>query len=96
MNEEIKPGEVFVPTDFKLGKKEKVGEHEAQAVEYTFKPPFGEMPSVVVWIDLKTQLPLKRAVTEKTGNQKRTYIETFTKLNLDGKIDPKQFELPKK
>jgi outer membrane lipoprotein-sorting protein len=87
----------IVPSDFKLGNKEKVGEQEAQVIEYTIPIPFSEdKPHLIVWIDLKTRLPLKRVLTIGDGYKKETLTETFTKLNLDEKIDPKQFELPKK
>src|SRR5581483_1800247 len=98
---EFKIDEEFKVSDFKLGKKEMVGKQEAQVVEYKTVPkqqadtPF----MLTVWLDTKTHLPLKRvAVLVLTkDNRKATYTstETFTKLELDGKIDAKQFELPK-
>jgi hypothetical protein len=99
---EFKLDEEFKVSDFKLGKKEMVGKQEAQVVE--FKTVSKQMPDtpikVMVWLDTKTQLPLKRVAvyTLTDGNRKATYTttETYTKLELDGKIDPKQFELPKK
>jgi hypothetical protein len=99
---EFKIDEEFKVSDFKLGKKEMVGKQEAQVVEYKTVPK--QQPEtafmVTVWLDTKTQLPLKRVAvhTLTDGNRKATYTatDTFTKLELDGKIDPKQFELPKK
>jgi outer membrane lipoprotein-sorting protein len=83
--------------DFKLGKKEKVGEQEAQVIQYTLKATGTRVTfAVSVWVDTKTQLPLKRVLSGMMGDQKITVNETFTKLDLDAKIDPKQFELPKK
>ena len=48
-----------------------------------------------MWIDTKTNLPLKRAIMTQKGDDKFTVTETYTKLKLDEKIDPKMFELPK-
>lgn len=88
----------FRLSDFKLGKKEKVGEREAQIVEYqmvlvfrTYNVPV----AVQLWIDTKTGLPLKRVLTVGMGERKMTMTESYSKFTLDGKIDPKQFELPK-
>jgi hypothetical protein len=46
----------------------------------------GQFPATV-WIDLKSGLPVKR---ELTG----MYTENY-EFTLDGKLDPKLFELPK-
>jgi outer membrane lipoprotein-sorting protein len=81
-------------SDFKLGQKEMVDKQEAQVIHYHLgKKGTAE---VKVWIDTKTHLPLKRVVAEGEGDEKVTFTETYTKLTIDGKIDPKQFELPKK
>ena len=82
--------------EFKLGAKEKVGEREAQAVEFRM----GEEDAATLWIDLKTNLPLKRTVTkgprrfEKMG-EVTVIRELYTDVTLDEKIDPAKFELPK-
>ncbi len=89
----LKVDEHFKVSDFKLGKKEKVGDKEAQVVEYTFKDKGSSSYAVSVWIDTKTNLPLKRVI--QTDNKIISATETYTKLDLDPKIDPKQFELPK-
>jgi outer membrane lipoprotein-sorting protein len=83
----------FRASDFKLGKKEMVDKQEAQVVQYTLthpllRPKQEAKYDVTVWIDTKTQLPLKRVFNG-------TMTETYTKLEVDGKIDAKQFELPK-
>jgi hypothetical protein len=99
---EFKIDKEFKVSDFKLGKKEMVGKQEAQVVEYKTVPKQQPETSfmVTVWLDTKTQLPLKRVAVHVNieGNRKTTYTatDTFTKLELDGKIDTKQFELPKK
>jgi outer membrane lipoprotein-sorting protein len=95
---EYRIDERFPVTQFKLGKKEKVGDQEAQVIEYTLTMAGGrkETLAVSVWLDTKTQLPLKRILAATIDDKKMTISETFTKLDLDAKIDPKQFELPKK
>ena len=80
---------------FKFGTKEKDGERELQPLEYQLslkgtKAPF----SVTVWIDLKTGLPVKRLVTSEVGKEKTEVTETYGKLTLDEKLDPKTFEIP--
>jgi outer membrane lipoprotein-sorting protein len=100
LKKEFKIDEHFRVGGFRLGKKEMVDKQEAQVVEYTLtlKMPknegmFGEGTfGVSVWIDTKTQLPLKRVLLRGNGWK---FTETYTKLEVDGKIAPKQFELPK-
>lgn len=83
-------------SDFKYGKKEKVGDAEAQAVEYTLKARGTREPiAVAVWIDPKTSLPVKRTLTVKEGKETVTLTETYTKTALGEKIDEKEFALPK-
>jgi hypothetical protein len=57
--------EMFPVSGFKLGNKEKVGEREAQRVDYVLgvKGQKTTYP-VTVWIDLKTGLPAKRLVSD--------------------------------
>jgi outer membrane lipoprotein-sorting protein len=86
-------------SEFKLGAKERVGTVDAQAVQYSVK--FGGLTTgpaekvvVTVWIDPKTQLPLKRKVI--VGNQEADYFtEVYTEFVIDPKLDAKVFELPK-
>ncbi len=83
---------MFPVSDFKLGSKEKVGEREAQRLDYVFGIK-GEKVTypVTVWIDVKTELPLKRLVSD---GGLVWFTETY-ELKLDGKLDSKMFELPK-
>jgi outer membrane lipoprotein-sorting protein len=94
---EFKADEQFAVADFKLGKKEMVNQQEAQVVEYTLtlRKSRERKFAVSVWIDTKTQLPFKHALTEGEGDNKATVTETYSKVTVDEKIDPKQFELPK-
>ena len=81
---------------FKLGNKEKVGERETQRLDYQLSVKGQDLPfSVTVWIDLKSGLPVKRLVTSGAGKEKFAVSETYGKLTLDEKVDPKKFDLPK-
>jgi outer membrane lipoprotein-sorting protein len=86
--------EQFRVSGFKLGQKEKVGEREAQRLEYQLSVRGLEF-SVAVWLDLKTGLPVKRLVTERVGGQQTTVVESYVKLTLDQKVDAKKFDLSK-
>jgi len=98
-----KPGETNVEemlkvSDFKLGKKEKVDGKETQAIEYLLAAASvgsGEKINATVWVDVKTHVPLKRLLTAKVGDKQITVTETYSNVELDGKIDAKTFELPK-
>jgi outer membrane lipoprotein-sorting protein len=96
-DKDFKVDEKMRVTDFKLGEKEVIDKRESQVVQHTLtlKLPKEVQAEVTVWIDTMTQLPLKRVLTATVDGKKVTVTETYTKLELDGKIDPKQFELPK-
>jgi outer membrane lipoprotein-sorting protein len=81
-------------SDFKLGKKEKVGESDAQEIQYSLKVrgAKGQPLSVRLWIDTKTTLPLKRVLIIIDGSDKITFTETYSNINPDAK-DPKEVEL---
>jgi len=77
-------------SNFKMGVKEKVGNAEAQVIEYIVKFGGERDAPVKLWIDTKTNLPLKR-VMEYQGS----WTETYSELVLDAKVDSKEFDLPK-
>lgn len=83
---------MFPVSGFKLGNKEKVGEREAQRLNYVLgvKGQKTTYP-VTVWIDLETELPVKRLVSD---GGLPWFTETY-ELTLDRKLNPKMFELPK-
>lgn len=94
--EEFSIDKILAVSDFKLGKKEAIDGKEAQAIEYKLKVKGQkETMDVTVWIDVKSGLPVKRVATGTEGDMKFTITETYTKLTLDGKIDDKEFALPK-
>ena len=58
--------------------------------------PGAEEPmAVTVWIDVKTNLPLKRVIAANEGTETITVTVTYTRIALDAKIDDKEFQLPK-
>jgi outer membrane lipoprotein-sorting protein len=82
--------------DMKAGKKESVSGKEAKTLQYKLATKGAKEPlAVTVWIDAKTNLPLKRVIKVKMGEDAITVTETYTKTALDEKIDNKKFELPK-
>jgi hypothetical protein len=89
----------FPVGDFKTGKKETISGVEAQAIEYSFKPPNVSIwrgpISVTTWVDEKTNLPVKRVVTHTQAGKPVTVTEAYSKMVLDEKIDDKRFELMK-
>jgi outer membrane lipoprotein-sorting protein len=96
--EEVDPDAVMKVSDFRLGKKEKVGGAEAQAVEYTLSLVAGEKKiplACTVWLDTKSRLPVKRVLTGMEGGDNLTVTETYSKVTVDGKVGEKTFELPK-
>jgi outer membrane lipoprotein-sorting protein len=82
--------------DFKLGAKEKIGAQETQVVHYTVKLGDGPLAKATVWIDTKTQLPIKRELIEQLdGKEGPRTTETYSTFTVNAKADPKLFELPK-
>ena len=91
--EELKaePDDLIATSGHKLGAKEKVGDREAQMVEYKVTRKGHRESTATVWIDLETLLPLKRTLTKG----EITVSETYAEFKLDEKIDAAKFELPK-
>jgi hypothetical protein len=89
--------EAFAISGLKLGKKEPVSGVESQVIEHQITLKNLEQPiSVTVWVDVKTNLPVKRVVTLKEeGRDTIIVTETYTKAVVDGKLDEKEFALPK-
>jgi hypothetical protein len=94
--DEFDTNKVFPISDLKLGKKEPVSGVECLAIEYQISPKGAKEPiPVTVWVDVKMNLPVKRVVAWKEGKDTITITETYTKAVVDGKLDDKEFELPK-
>jgi outer membrane lipoprotein-sorting protein len=84
-----KVSEMLKVSDFKLGKREKIKDHEAQAVDYQLTvAKLDDSIKVTVWIDVKTHLPVRRTMTGKGT------ITEDVRVQLDPKIDDKKFQLP--
>jgi outer membrane lipoprotein-sorting protein len=99
-DEKPKDIDVWGVSEFRLGKKEKLGDRDAQIIEYTLTPKGASGPApgpfkVTVWLDAETSLPVKRVITGKLEDHKMTITENYTKMLVDAKLDEKQFELPK-
>jgi outer membrane lipoprotein-sorting protein len=86
---------VLAISNFKLGKKEKVGVREAQVIEYTLKPDNGQVVQMAVWLDTKTNLPLKRLMTAPGQKGVFRVTETYTEITLNPQLDAKVFVIPK-
>jgi hypothetical protein len=95
LDRDWKLDDLLVASDFKLGKEEIMADHKTQAIEHFLKAKnLNSKIEVVLYIDSKTCLPLKRVVTIM-GVSKSTYTEIYSAVILEGSIDPKKFELPK-
>jgi outer membrane lipoprotein-sorting protein len=81
-------------SDFKMGPKEKVGNVDTQVIEYTFKPDNKDIVSVTLWLDTKTNLPVKRLMLDQMKKEGKI-LETYTEFVIDPQLDAKVFELPK-
>ena len=86
---------VLPATDFKLGAKEMVGSREAQVVTYKLAQPMGDPVQITLWIDTKTELPLKRTTLGKVKEVKTAAVEVYSEFALNPTLDDKIFELPK-
>jgi outer membrane lipoprotein-sorting protein len=90
----------FKPSAFKLGQKEKIGQRQAQVIEYKLTlenaPKEAENLSLSekLWLDAETNLLLKRVFTGKLKKE-FTYTENYSEFTVNLKLDAKLFELPK-
>ena len=51
---------------------------------------------VKLWVDAKTNLPVKRVVVPASDDFDFTLTETYHDVTLDGKLEAPRFELPNK
>jgi outer membrane lipoprotein-sorting protein len=88
--------ELYPASGFRFGKKEKVDGRATRVVEHKLtwagkEPVF----AVTVWLDAKTNLPMKRRLTATKDGSTITITEVYTDVALDGKLDDKLFTLPR-
>jgi outer membrane lipoprotein-sorting protein len=99
-SEGVRSVATFKASAFKLGKKEKLGKRDAQVIEYklTLENAPKEVAKLALseklWLDVGTNLPLKRVLTGKL-NKEFTYTENYSEFTLNPKVDAKLFALPK-
>jgi outer membrane lipoprotein-sorting protein len=90
-----RPPDQFQLSDFRLANKEKIGERDAQAIQYTMRfKGAGDPLSMKLWLDAETNLPVKLAVTGGKSDWK-DLTETYGEFTIDADVDAKSFELPK-
>jgi len=82
-------------SDFKMGKKEKIGDVEAQSIECKIAAAqIRGTWAMTLWIDPKTKLLLKRVLKQGTGAEGFAITETYEGMKLDEKVDDARFVLP--
>jgi outer membrane lipoprotein-sorting protein len=87
--------DLFTVSHFSLGKKEKIGERQAQRIDYKLTMVDKKEPvDAQVWLDSETNLPLKRVFTMQDRDKKIQFTETYN-IRIGAKIDAKKFVLPK-
>lgn len=90
----------FRVSDFELGKADNVGTRRARIVSCKLTPAArGAKVDVsfteTLWLDVETDLPLKREFAGSFGKKNISFTETYKSFTLDPKIDAKMFEVPK-
>jgi outer membrane lipoprotein-sorting protein len=88
------PESLLQLADFKTGAAAKVEDRDARVVHYRLSGPGVPGPArVTLWLDARTNLPVKRQIYyEKTQGR---ITETYTEFLTDPKVDARHFELPR-
>ena len=82
-------------SDFVLGKKEKLGDRDAQVIQYQKVIPRGGGKVMVhLWLDSATSLPLKRSISMTDKAEPFQIVEAYD-IRINGKVDTSKFEIPK-
>lgn len=95
------PGDKFAPqaANVRMLPGEELKGVKVHVIEYnlTFPKLIADVDTarVRLWIDPKSKLPLRRTMTFKFGTDEKTYTATHTKIEVDPKLDPKLFDLPR-
>lgn len=87
---------VGMPTGFSLLRKDRIGDREAQPIEFTVKSDleFSREISTILWLDPSKTLPLQRMNIVRT-DRTLTVTETYEKFVVDESIDDSSFAFPK-
>jgi len=100
---DAKIDELFQASDFELSAENAaVGSHTALLIQYKLvtiglEDEVGKKAfRVKLWVDAKTNLPVKRVVVPATDDFDFTLTETYHDVTLDGKLEAPRFELPNK
>jgi hypothetical protein len=82
---------------FKTVGKDKVGDRDANVIEYQFPYTSKEFPMTCkLWLDEQTNVPLKRIVEAiEDGQVEFRAVETYSGWELDPKLPEGMFALPK-
>jgi len=66
-------------------------------IEYKLSYEKGPKFSETIWLDVETNLPLRRIFSGKVEKEKIQFkiTETYANITIDPKIEAKLFELPK-
>lgn len=88
--------ERYKVSEFELGKKEKVGDKDAQVLRYSATFVDRDKATVELWVDVKDELPVKRVLSYKGKDESIVVTETYKKIVVGEKIDAVKFELQKK
>jgi outer membrane lipoprotein-sorting protein len=82
-------------SDFKLGADAKVEGRDARVIEYKVIVAGDEKVSAKLWLDARTQLPLKREVSGGKGGETVRIVETYSLFRLGSEDEPKPSAPPK-
>ena len=100
---EIKVDDLFKVSDFELlQEKTEIGSQAARLIQYKLVTPGLESEvgkttfRVKLWLNAKSNLPLKRVVVPTDDDLDFTLTETYSDVTLNGKLESRRFELPKK
>ena len=96
VDKEDNPLKMVLVSDFKKLKVEKIGDRDALVIQYKLTMKGADIaPTGTVWLDLKTNLPLKRVIRAEMGSETMTLTENYSNFRINPKLDDKLFELPK-
>lgn len=91
---EVNVDDLLPVSDFKMEAAEKIGGRDAKVISYKVTPKGDKTAATVtLWVDAKTLVPLKHLIAPQQEGIRLT--ATYATFDLNPKIDPKSFELPR-